>query len=78
MGICDNYAFSLQWGNVGFVVLISNWKYLILGFSLRGPLYCTIKREVKIWHEVSLSICVERTEVFQIANSPFPLLLPET
>lgn len=44
MGICDNYALSLQWGNVGFVVLVSNWKYLIVGFSLQGPLYCTIKR----------------------------------
>lgn len=78
MAIRDNYGLSLRWGNAGFAVLVSNWKNRILGFRLQGPLYCTIKREIKTWEEVSLSICMERTKVFQIANSHFPLLLPET
>lgn len=60
MGIRDNYALFLWWGNVGFTGLMSSWMYLMLGFSLWRPLYCTIEREFKIWVAFSLSICIGR------------------
>lgn len=32
--LCDTQAVLLQWGNVSFTVLISNWKNWIFGISL--------------------------------------------
>lgn len=34
-------------------------------------------REIKFWENIFLSTCVERMELFQIANSHFPIVLPE-